>query len=164
MVVWSSARVLHPQCSALSRWPEQCPPPPIQGVPNHRIVAVRLAWQKFAPSRSLFQILVSYRRLGSAESKWHHINTTPRAPISSSVMVLSATAQTAIAKSRLLKARKIQQLQSQKRVSQAQAESKRHGCPPSGWWSAQPVYPSTEWQNYFRQIAIVTLCTGVALL
>ena len=45
-------------------------------------------------------------------------------------MVLSAAAQTVTAKSRLLKARKIQQLQLQKRVSLAQAESKWRGCLP----------------------------------
>ena len=78
-----------------------------------RIVAVQLAWLNSYHSdrRSTSQ----NRRLGSGESTQHHINTTPRAPINSGIMVLWPAEQTAIAKSRLLKARKIQQLQLQKR-------------------------------------------------
>ena len=79
-----------------------------------RIVAVYQAWQKFVPSRSPFHILIPRIRIWKVNAAPHQHHTT--STISSGIMVLSAAVKTAIAKSRLLKVREIQQLQLQKRI------------------------------------------------
>ena len=66
-------------------------------------------------------------------------------------MVLSAAAQTAIAKSRLLKLRKIQQLQLQSGFLLSLS-----GAVATTWWSAQLGYPSTELLGELLQVSCNT--------
>ena len=102
---------------------------------------------KLVPSRWPLHILKPQIRIWRVNAAPHQHHT---ASINSGIMVLLAAAQTAIAKSRLLKARKIQQLQLEKRVSQAQAEAIWRGCPPPGGRRKLDTLLPSHWENSFR--------------
>ena len=104
-------------------------------------MAVQLVWQKFVPSRSPFHILIPRIRI------WR-VNATPHQHHTASTHQLwhhgtIGSGADCYCKSGCWKARKIQQLQLQMRVSPAQAESKWRAVATT-WWSAQAGYPSTE--------------------